>query len=289
MEPFKYITVTQRDAQWGLSVSTVGTQTILPGMPYPPTGHNKGYNFNPDKGRVLGEYQLLYIVEGRGTLKTAHLESRVIRSGDMFLLFPGEWHTYRPDPQTGWKEYWIGFSGGNFDHRVKEGFFSAGSPVYNVGYNAEAVSLYQSAIKVAGEQKAYFQQLLSGIANHLLGLMVMTSRNRTISRDRDVSEMVDNARTYMLEHLEEKVEMPQVAQALSVSYTSFRRMFKSYTGIAPGQYLISQRIHRARELLRGTDLSVKEIAYRLQFESPEYFATQFRLRTGQTPSEFREK
>ena len=287
MEPFKYITVTQRDTQWGLSVSSVGTQTIKPGMPYPPSGHNKEYAFNPDRGRILHEYQLLYIVEGRGTLRTAHGGEHGLKAGDMFLIFPEEWHSYRPDPETGWKEYWIGFEGVNIDHRVEEGFFQIESPLYNIGYNASAVTLYQDAIRAATEQQSYFQQLLAGIVNHLLGLMIMTSRNRSLSREGSTARLVENARAYMRDHLEEKIEMPQVARHLNVSYSSFRRMFKSYTGIAPGQYLINLRIHRAKELLRGTDISIKEISYMLQFESPEYFATQFRRRTGMTPSDFR--
>lgn len=287
MEPFKYVTVSPRDREWGLSVSSVGSQTVASGMPYPPAGHAREYIFNPSKGRILKEYQLLYIVEGRGTLETASSGRRTLKSGDMFLLFPGEWHTYEPDPETGWREYWIGFSGPNIDQRVQQGFFSAAAPVYDMGYNASAVSLYQEAIRAATEQQAYFQQLLAGIVNHLLGLMTMVSRNRSISTDGEVASMVTAARSYMLDHLEEDFGIPDIAAFLNVSYTSFRRSFKAYTGIAPGQYLINLRMHRAKDMLRGTMLSIKEISYRLQFETPEYFSTRFKKCTGVTPSEFR--
>lgn len=289
MKPFKYVTVTPRDREWGLSVSSVGTQTVAAGMPYPPSGHAREYIFNPSKGRILKEYQLLYIVEGGGTLETASAGRKAIKSGDMFLLFPGEWHSYAPDPATGWKEYWIGFSGHNIDQRVAQGFFSASSPVYDIGYNASAVSLYQEAIRAATEQAASFQLLLAGIVNHLLGLMSMVSRNRSLSPESGIASMVSAARSYMSEHMEEDLQIPDLASILNVSYTSFRRSFKEYTGIAPGQYLINLRMHKAKDLLRGTGLSVKEISYRLQFESPEYFSTRFKKHTGVTPSEFRER
>ena len=287
MIPFKYITVSSRDALWGLCVSSVGTQSIGAGMPYPPSGHAREYLFNPLKGRILKEYQILYIVEGKGTLTTASAGTRQISSGDMFLLFPGEWHSYAPDPGTGWKEYWIGFSGVNIDHRVRNGFFSAASPVYSIGYNATAVGLYQDAIRVATEQQAHFQQLLAGIVNHLLGLMFMVSRNRSLDKGRDLASMVVEARSFMQENIEEKIGIPDVAAHLNISYTSFRRSFKTYTGMAPGQYLINLRMHRAKDLLRGTGISIKEISYRLQFESPEYFSTQFKKYSGVTPSEYR--
>ena len=81
--------------------------------------------------------------------------------------------------------------------------------------------------------------------------------------------------------------MPNVALALNVSYTTFRRLFKHYTGLAPSQYFINLRLHRAKQLLRSTDDSIKEISFRLHFENPEYFATLFKKRTGMRPSEFR--
>ena len=124
MEPIKYIAQNERDEQWGLTVCSVGYQKVAAGEDYPPQNHNQEYLFNPSNGRVLSEYQLLYIVEGEGTLETRRGGQYEIKTGDMFLIFPGEWHTYRPDPSSGWKEYWIGFSGANIDHRVDAGFFS---------------------------------------------------------------------------------------------------------------------------------------------------------------------
>ncbi len=59
----------------------------------------------------------------------AHLPETKIKAGDIFLLFPGEWHSYHPSGTKGWKSYWIGFKGKNIDDRVKAGFLS---PIYVV-------------------------------------------------------------------------------------------------------------------------------------------------------------
>ena len=42
----------------------------------------------------------------------------------MILLFPGEWHSYYPDRETGWDEYWVGFRGIHIDKRVEKKFFT---------------------------------------------------------------------------------------------------------------------------------------------------------------------
>ena len=56
MQKSKYMLANERDAQWGLTVSTVGFEVIGPGDPYPTKGHADGYYFNVEKGRILNEY-----------------------------------------------------------------------------------------------------------------------------------------------------------------------------------------------------------------------------------------
>ena len=72
MQISKYLVVNPRDVQWGLTVSTVGYEEIGVADTYPTRGHADGYYFDIDKGRVLNEYQLLYITEGEGIFNSAH-------------------------------------------------------------------------------------------------------------------------------------------------------------------------------------------------------------------------
>ena len=286
MEPIKYIAQNERDEQWGLTICSVGYQKVGSNEAYPPKKHNQEYLFRPENGRILSEYQLLYIVEGEGVLCTRHSGRHVIKSGDMFLLFPGEWHTYQPS-SDGWKEYWIGFQGANIDLRVQNGFFSKEKPIYSIGYNETVVELYLEAIRTATRQEPYFQQLLAGIVNHLLGLMFMTCSSNRLQSGSESLKIIDKARAYLQESVESDITMPEVAEYLNMSYTTFRHMFKKHTGISPAQYFTNLKLHRAKDMLRGTTASIKEIAYILHFESPEYFATTFRKKTGMSPSEFR--
>ena len=61
---FKYLIVNDMDRKFGLWVNTVGYQSIPPDSPYPLKEHPSGYFFNAEKGRVLREYQLVYITKG---------------------------------------------------------------------------------------------------------------------------------------------------------------------------------------------------------------------------------
>lgn len=289
MQNSKYMLATERDLEWGLTVSTVGYEEIAPGDPYPTKGHADGYYFNIEKGRVLNEYQLLYNPEGEGVFESAHCPQTKIKAGDMFLLFPGEWHTYHPNPRVGWKSHWIGFKGRNMDDRVKAGFLTPEKPIYHVGYSAIIEGLYRRAFAAAREEAAYSQQEMAGLVNHLIGKMYSLERNIELSRNQQQVDMIDKARWRIRESLESETTIQGIAEELGVSYSNFRKLFKEYTGLSPATYQQELRLLRAKELLSTTDLSIKEIAYRLNFESPDYFSAKFKAKMGIKPSEVKTK
>lgn len=287
MQQSKYLVINERDAQWGLAVSTVGYEEIIAGEEYPTHGHAEGYYFNVSKGRVLNEYQLLYITEGEGVFQSAHQSPVSIKAGDLFLLFPGEWHSYHPLPEKGWKSYWIGFKGTNIDNRIRQHFLSPEKPVFHVGYSAELVRLYKNAYKAALAEKPFYQQLLAGIVNLQVGLMYSLERSSMLNKNHDHMNMINRARLRIRESIESDVTIQQIAQEQGVSYSNFRKLFKEYTGISPALYQQDLKLQQAKELLTTTAMSIKEIAYQLNFESPDYFSSKFRSKTGLRPSEFR--
>ncbi len=167
-----YLVSTEEDEPWGLTVTTVGHQVISENESYPPTNHPNGYFFKVDKGRVLNEYQLLYITNGNGIFAYGNTKhSYLITEGKMFFLMPGVWHNYKPINNSGWTEYWIGFKGNIIENIVNNGFFINRPPVFSIGFNERIVDLYQKAIQIANEERACYQQALSGIVLHILGLM----------------------------------------------------------------------------------------------------------------------
>ena len=288
MQTSKYMLASERDQLWGLTVTTIGYEEIAPGDPYPTRGHADGYYFDVEKGRTLSEYQLLYIIEGEGEFQSSTVTKAKLREGDFFLLFPDEWHSYHPDSKRGWKKYWIGFKGRNVDDRVRAGFLSPTKPIYHVGYSPDIIHLYKMAYQTALEEAAYSQQMLAGIVNHLIGMMYSLERNIELkSRSKMHVDMVNRARLRSREELASSLTIQQVAEDLGVIYSNFRKLFKEHTGLSPATYQQDLRLQRAKELLSTTNMSIKEIAYRLNFESPDYFSSKFKIKTGRKPSDLR--
>lgn len=282
----KYLAASPEDLLWGLAVNTVGTQDIAPGMPYPPPEHPSRYLFSEQKGRTLQEYQLVYITEGSGKFTSTSLGRWIkIKRGAMFLLFPGEWHSYCPDTETGWHEYWIGFNGPLADNLVRNGFFSKERPVTNVGLHEDIVDLYRSAMDAASRQESGFQPLLGSIVLHLLGLKYFHGKNES-HRSTEVSAIIGRAKVIIAERYKD-IKPEDIAESLCMGYSNFRKIFREYTGFSPAKYIQEVRFSKAKEALTNSSLSVKEIALQMGFDNYEYFFTAFKRMVGMTPADYR--
>lgn len=283
---FKYLIVNDMDRKFGLWVNTVGFQTILPNSPYPLKDHPSGYFFNTQKGRILQEYQVVYITKGRGLFSSDSTPERQICRGRLMILYPGQWHTYRPLQDTGWNEYYIGFEGPIIDNMIKGAFMTKENQVLEVGLNEELVMLFSRALEVAEGDKISSQQYLSGIVLHILGLILSVSKNKLFEIG-DVDQKIEQAKIIMNENVCKDVDAEELAMKLGISYSWFRKVFKDYTGYSPAKYLQELKLRKAKQLLVNTSYTIKEVSYMLDYKSTEHFFSLFKKCTGFTPTEYR--
>jgi AraC family transcriptional regulator, exoenzyme S synthesis regulatory protein ExsA len=78
------------------------------------------------------------------------------------------------------------------------------------------------------------------------------------------------------------------AKLCNCSLSTFKREFRRHYGVAPGRWLLEQRLQCSERLLTTTGMSVTEIVFECGFEQPAHFARAFKARFGQPPSEYRE-
>lgn len=285
---YKYLVSSEKDQMWGITVDTVGSETVSPGYDvYPPrVGHPSGFYFDVGKGRILESYQLLYITSGRGSFYGRSRERIEVGAGDMILLRPNRWHSYMPDRETGWHECWIGFRGPNVDARFRNDFFDDSLEIFRVGVREEIMALYDKAGEIAESERSSYQQYLAGIANLLLGMAMYYHANHQFVSQEIVGQ-IDRARRIMREELHAGISPEEVARRVNMSYSWFRKMFRDYTNISPARYMQQLRLQEACRLLLGTAMSIKEIAFRLNYGDASYFSNMFRRNLGMTPVGYR--
>lgn len=83
--------------------------------------------------------------------------------------------------------------------------------------------------------------------------------------------------------------MTEYAELLNESPVVLNRAVKSLTGKTAGELIIERLILEAKRLLLYSGLNNKEVAYKLGYDDPSYFARIFHKKTGSTPSEFRNR
>jgi transcriptional regulator GlxA family with amidase domain len=93
--------------------------------------------------------------------------------------------------------------------------------------------------------------------------------------------------SWALEHLHEQFDVETLAARAYMSRRTFDRRFRSLTGSAPLQWLITQRVLQAQRLLETSDYSVDEIAGRCGFRSPVALRGHFRRQLGASPAAYR--
>lgn len=92
---------------------------------------------------------------------------------------------------------------------------------------------------------------------------------------------------YISDCLADDIQLSDLANLLGLSQFHFSRLFKQSTGVPPYQYVLQQRVERAKQLLKTTKLSVMDIALLCGFSSHSHLGKWFRQCTGMTPREFR--
>ncbi len=88
---------------------------------------------------------------------------------------------------------------------------------------------------------------------------------------------------YISQHLDERVQVPQMARIARLSTPHFKARFKQEMGIPPAEYQLRARVEEARRRLVTGKRTVTEIAFDLGFSSSQYFATVFKRFTGENP------
>lgn len=283
----KYLTATAFEEAWGFYVTTVGYSRTDPNQVYPHNQeHPLTHSFTWNKGRILDGYYIVFISKGKGIFESALSGPAGVTAGTCFFLYPGVWHRYRPDPASGWEEYWVGFKGAYPGQLMHNGFFSPDTPVVSPGLNDGLLTLIRKILDHVRSATPGYHQVISGITLEILGLVYALSTHKTLRRDED-ELAVEKARFFFRENLEGALDIKQLMKELPMSYSKFRKMFKQATGESPNQYHLNLRLDKARELLSTTNLNITEIAYHLGFESVFYFSKLFKKKNGVSPKSYR--
>ncbi len=104
-----------------------------------------------------------------------------------------------------------------------------------------------------------------------------------------VSSIIKNCCDYIGIHINEKLSINELAERAGYSEYYFSRKFKQEMGCTLTEYIMREKIERAKVLLSTTSMSIMEISIELSFNSRSYFSDTFQKNTGISPGEYRKQ
>jgi AraC-like DNA-binding protein len=133
------------------------------------------------------------------------------------------------------------------------------------------------------------KDVLADLALQELIVQISQSQNVTkLSQDRPLEQnaYLTEIIAYIQANLSEKINLQGIANKVGLSTASFYRLFKRELGISPLEYIILERIKRAKQLLQDQNAYIKNVSYETGFEDSNYFIRAFKLHEGITPKQY---
>lgn len=95
------------------------------------------------------------------------------------------------------------------------------------------------------------------------------------------------ARAWVLDRLHEPVRLVDLARQEAMSVRTFTRRFREESGVSPGEWIVGQRVERARRLLEKTDLPMEQVARETGFGTAQSLRKHVQAALGVSPTAYR--
>lgn len=140
----------------------------------------------------------------------------------------------------------------------------------------------------AAGSNLYAESMITALFAHLLRHYSSLNRHLPNYKDGLPKYRLKRALEYIHEHIAEGFSLETLASVVGISQFHFARMFKQSTGLTPHQYLVEQRLEKAKKLLVTSDLTISDVAYYCGFASQSHLTRLFRQYLNITPKAYRQ-
>ena len=143
--------------------------------------------------------------------------------------------------------------------------------------------------RLSGKKQDNDELSIAEMRLHVCSAISGAARQLSAVDSQDSQFVVNAAIDYMRNHLNEPFSVGKLVNHIGYGRSRLFELFRANTGMTPNDYLRRLRLEAARELLANTSRPVTEIAFKVGFNSSQYFSTVFLQYTGVTPTGFRSR
>ncbi len=240
-----------------------------------------GYTDDIDKARFgpgqRNRYTAHYIIKGKG-----YFNGRLLSRGDGFLVSPGMFEEYYPDPKDPWGFLW--FSSPEDSMSTVYQYYRADENAHVFRFDPNAVEdIVQEIIRNGCIVLHSFQ-----VSEIFLRLFYSHINPDADSKSPSISQIyVNHAVNYIKSNLHLNITVNDLTQQLGISQPHLYRLFQSHLHMSPKEYILHQKINSAQKMLLSTSMTVNQIAHSVGYEDALAFSRIFSKKTGMAPQKYR--
>lgn len=176
----------------------------------------------------------------------------------------------------------------HFDRVFIPSFLSLGA------HKDEVLTLCEKALHERNHLNISSKIMISHYVSQIL--IIVTRRlleekggSLVISNKGEIPKMLQKAVFYIHEHIGRTMEVNELCRYLDVSPQYLIRLFQRHIHMYPVKYIQKLKMAKAKDLIRNTAMTIKEISYSVGYENSYYFSRVFRKHEGMSPTEYKQK
>ena len=247
-----------------------------------------GHSFGP---ATRNHYLFHYVLSGTGTLMADNAKGETqtysIKSGQGFLIFPGQITTYYADLRLPWEYVWIEFDG----LRVKEALdlteLSMNSPVYRSHSKDLREQLVNEMMYIVHHAKESPFHLIGHLYLFFDYLMQSSKSTKLVHSSKMSDFYIKEAIHFIEQNFQNHITVEEIASVCGINRSYFGKIFRKSIGRSPQEFLMNYRMVKATELLKLTSLSIAEIGSAVGYENQLHFSRAFKTVYGISPRQWR--
>ncbi len=240
------------------------------------------FPFTTDNTSGRLDYYLMHITAGK---LTVHLDdgTHTVSAGHTILFPPHYPYRYTYDGCGETLNYlWAHFTGSHADFYLRELGFDPLPCIKQASGETHAMMHFERLFDLFPKEDPFRTHALGAALQEILLALA-----RANCRPEEQNLIIRSLR-YINASYTAEIRIPDLAAMENLSHSRYNVLFRAATGTSPRQYIINLRMRHACELLRGTDMPIKQVGILVGYHDPHFFSKIFKSNLGTSPQSYRD-
>ena len=250
-----------------------------------------GYYPNANNHRRIrekgaNEYIFRYCTEGEGWVELD--DKRWTVGPNQFFIIPKHLkHSYGAHGNNPWSIYWMHFDGllaANLFDRYR----SKNKKVTTIPFDSGPINTFDQIIGIYGSSHIDSQMEYASILGlNFISSFIFNELGHNRSAHSDYGNLVDSIIEFMTNNLDKSYRSEDMAKHFNYSPSYIISLFQRETGYSLIHFFNLKKIQKSCEYIRYTDMTIKEIGFKLGYHDPLYYSRIFKKYMGVSPKKYR--